>query len=51
MIKKHAKKELEISSKFEKILSVIPNYKDFFIFPEKICNPADLIDEDKINFT
>ena len=51
MIKKHAKKEIEISSKFEKILSVIPNYKDYFIFPEKICNPDDLIDEDKINFT
>jgi serine/threonine protein kinase len=51
MRKKNAKKEFSISTKFEKILSVIPNYKDYFIFPEKICKPDKLKDEDKINFT
>ena len=51
MIKKNAKKEYSISNKFKKILSRIPNYKDYFILPNKICSPRNLKEEDKINYT
>ena len=51
MIKKNAKKEFEITNNFEKILANIPNYKDYFILPNKICTPKKLKKEDKINYT
>ena len=51
MTKKNAKKEFDVTTKFKTILSNIPNYKDYFIFPEKICTPRKLKEEDKINYT
>ena len=51
MTTKHAKKEMNISTKFKSILRKIPDYKDYFILPKKICTPQTLKDEDKINFT
>ena len=35
MTKKNAKKEFDVTTKFKTILSNIPNYKDYFIFPEQ----------------
>ena len=51
MLKKHAKKEMDISIKFKKILSKLPDYKRYFLFPLGMCTPKNLTSDDKINFT
>tara|TARA_B100000886_G_C20426702_1_gene494498 strand:- start:4676 stop:6064 length:1389 start_codon:yes stop_codon:yes gene_type:complete len=50
MLTKLAEDEIKDSKKLLTDLKKIPNYLDYFIVPENICNPNSLTLEDKVNF-
>lgn len=51
LLKRYAVNEYKKSKAFYKLLKKIPNHKNFFIFPQHICSPDKLTQEDKINFS
>jgi len=51
LLKRYAKNEFQKSVRFYSKLKSIPNFNNYFIFPQKICSPSKLTEEDKINFS
>ena len=51
LLKRYALSEYKKSKVFYKLLKKISNYKNYFIFPQNICSPEKLTQEDKVNFS
>jgi len=51
LLKRYAKSEFQKSVRFYNKLKSIPNFNKYFIFPQKLCSPSKLSEEDKINFS
>ena len=51
MLKKYAEREYQEIQRFQKVLSTLPNYTDYFILNDfTLCEPAPLTEEDITNF-
>ena len=50
MLNKDADAEIREVLQFHKIITEIPNYEEYFIFPKVACTPKELTNDDKINY-
>lgn len=50
MIKKYGKEEYNESARFLNILEKIPNFENYFLLPQGLCTPSELMLSDLINF-